>query len=141
MIVKTNDNLRQEQFAMQLISQFNQIFKSEKLRLVLRPYEVISVGADSGLIEMVQDCVTFDKLKQTIYHDFSNVKSLGQFFEAFYGNNIKEARSNFCRSLAAYSLVCYFLQLKDRHNGNILLHKSGAMIHIDFGFFLSNYPG
>lgn len=44
-------------------------------------------------------------------------------------------------SLAAYCLVCYFLQVKDRHNGNILLHKTGKVIHIDFGFFLSIAPG
>ncbi len=45
------------------------------------------------------------------------------------------------KSLAAYSVVMYFLQAKDRHNGNILLHKSGKLLHIDFGFFLSNLPG
>jgi len=45
------------------------------------------------------------------------------------------------KSLVAYSLVMYFLQAKDRHNGNILLHSSGKIFHIDFGFFLSNLPG
>lgn len=54
---------------------------------------------------------------------------------------MKEAQQNFLRSLAAYCVICYFLQIKDRHNGNILLHRDGYIIHIDFGFILSNAPG
>lgn len=44
LIIKTHDNLKQEQFALQLIYQFHQIFKAEKLFLKLRPYEVLSLG-------------------------------------------------------------------------------------------------
>ena len=43
-IVKSNDDIRQEQFAMQLISQFDQIFKLKKLDLWLNPYEILGTG-------------------------------------------------------------------------------------------------
>jgi len=64
-----------------------------------------------------------------------------QQFGSTRSKSFKTARHNFCKSLAAYSLLCYILQIKDRHNGNILIDIEGHIMHIDFGFFLSNAPG
>ena len=141
-IFKTHEDLRQEQFATQLINEFYQIFKLENTGCWLNTYEIISTGNDAGLVEMVNDSVSLDQLKQKIHH-----ASLRDFYLYNYGNGdansygYKKAMNNYISSLAGYSLVCYFLQIKDRHNGNILIDNEGHLIHIDFGFLLSNAPG
>ena len=58
-----------------------------------------------------------------------------------FGDRLYTAKRLFTESVAAYSLFCYFLQVRDRHNGNLLLDREGRIIHIDFGFMLSNSPG
>ncbi len=54
---------------------------------------------------------------------------------------LEDAKKNYFESLVAYSIVTYLLQIKDRHNGNILMDSDGRIIHIDFGFLLSTSPG
>ncbi len=51
---------------MQLLNQFDYIFKLSNLPLPLTTYEVLSMGPDRGIIEMVKDSVTFDQLKKTL---------------------------------------------------------------------------
>ena len=87
---------------------------------------------------MLNDITTLDGLFKKL---FAKKLTMKEFFAVHFKDNKNEAKKNFMRSLAGYSLVTYFLQVKDRHNGNILLQRDGSIIHIDFGFFLSNAPG
>ncbi|CDW71897.1 phosphatidylinositol 4-kinase [Stylonychia lemnae] len=140
-IVKSNDDVRQEQFAMQLISQMDQIFKLKKINLWLKPYEILATGARCGLLEVVSDALSIDSIKKKMGQQ---AKLIDYFYKQFGEKKQKKfnkAKQNFCRSLAAYSLVTYILQVKDRHNGNIMVDIEGHILHIDFGFLLSNAPG
>ncbi|XP_061112030.1 phosphatidylinositol 4-kinase beta-like [Conger conger] len=51
-----------------------------------------------------------------------------------------DIRRRLSENLAHTPLICYLLQVKDRHNGNILLDSEGHILHIDFGFILSSSP-
>ena len=137
-IAKANDDLRQELLAMQLIKFFDKIFKEEKIPLHLRPYEILITSSSSGLLEFLQNTSSIDGIKKKMA---TTNKSLYLFYKKYFKENFEEAQINFTRSLAAYSLVCYYLQIKDRHNGNILIDMVGNIIHIDFGFILGIAPG
>ncbi|KAE8220634.1 hypothetical protein CF319_g5873 [Tilletia indica] len=71
--------------------------------------------------------------------------SLFEHFQETFGEpdsaEYRQAQTNFIESLAGYSIISYLLQIKDRHNGNILLDHQGHIIHIDFGFMLGISPG
>ncbi|KAJ1405054.1 Protein kinase-like domain superfamily [Sesbania bispinosa] len=139
-IVKSGDDCRQEHLAVQLISHFYDIFQEAGLPLWLRPYEVLCTSSYTALIETIPDTASLHSIKSR----YPNISSLREFFNAKYQENspsFKLAQRNFVESMAGYSLVCYFLQVKDRHNGNLLLDEEGHVIHIDFGFMLSNSPG
>jgi len=138
-IVKANDELLQEQVAMLLITDIHRLFVQAKLPLRLRPYRIIATSPNAGLIQVVPDAKSIDSLKKST----PNFTSLKDFFARRYldKSSLHSATRNFVQSVAAYSVVCYLLQIKDRHNGNILLHADGSLVHIDFGFLLSNSPG
>jgi phosphatidylinositol 4-kinase len=137
-IAKADDDLRQELLAMQLIKFFDKIFKKENIQLKLHPYEILITSSSSGLLEFLQNTSSVDGIKKKMV---TESKSLCLFYKKYFKENFEEAQINFTRSLAAYSLICYYLQIKDRHNGNIMVDMYGNIIHIDFGFILGISPG
>lgn len=140
-IVKSNDDLRQEICCLRIMSLCKEIFANVGLErnLWLKPYRIISTGCSTGIVEVLPDSMSIDALKKT-----PGFTTLSNYFKVTYGSStesLTQAKRNFATSLAAYSLFCYILSIKDRHNGNILIDTDGHIAHIDFGFILSIAPG
>lgn len=139
-MVKAGDDLKQEELALQLIDFFNEIWADAKLTVYVKPYIALSTTPDGGIIQFVSDANSIDGVKKA-----ANVTTIKQFFvTAFGGENsvaYSAAQKNFVETMAGYSVVCYFLQIKDRHNGNLMITREGHLVHIDFGFMLSTSPG
>ena len=135
-IMKAGDDMRQESVIIHIINTLGKIFKRENLPIYLRQLDFILLSKTSAMIEWIPNSHSVHSLK-TIY----NEKNMANIYKTMFGVKFEEAQKSFVESLAGYSLICYILQIKDRHNSNILIDDEGHIIHIDFGFCLSVTPG
>ncbi|KAL9180128.1 hypothetical protein ACHAXT_008098 [Thalassiosira profunda] len=155
-IIKAGEDNRKEALVMQIMSKLWTWFQTEippHLRPFLRPYTIMCVGGDAGIVECLPDVKSVNEVKK----ETDGFTTLLNFFERAYGPpahppyqpqqphqdspiTFEKARDNFLRSLVGYSIVCYVLQIKDRHNANILMDREGHIMHIDFGFVLGETP-
>jgi phosphatidylinositol 4-kinase B len=97
-----------------MISKFKDIFESHKLKLWLKPFNIIATSHDGGLIETIPDAISIDKLKKS----FTSYMDLRTYFVQTFGGQrsdkqskrrLKDARNAFISSIAGYSLLCYIL--------------------------------
>jgi len=101
----------QELLAAQLIQSFTDIFQECSLPLYLRFYEVLVTSNRTALIELVPDALSIHTIKAK---GPPNASLSDHFFAKFgrAGPECEAAQRAFAESMAAYSLVCYLLQIK-----------------------------
>ncbi|KIW72093.1 hypothetical protein PV04_00313 [Phialophora macrospora] len=138
-IFKVGDDCRQDVLALQMIAAFRGIFNSVGLDVYVFPYRVTATAPGCGVIDVLPNSISRDMLGREA------VNGLHDYFITKYGGEhsvrYQEARSEFVKSMAAYSVITYLLQFKDRHNGNIMVDDKGHILHIDFGFCFDIAPG
>lgn len=145
-IFKVGDDCRQDVLALQVIAMFKNVYSTVGLNLYLFPYRVTATGpgvriisckvvlmfmeiyTKCGVIDVVPNATSRDEMGRAKVNDL-----LGFFFSKYGGEDsiaFQKARLNFIQSMAAYSVACYILQIKDRHNGNIMIDGDGHIVHI-----------
>ncbi|KAG5473529.1 hypothetical protein LSCM4_03598 [Leishmania orientalis] len=138
-IFKMGDDCRQDQISLQLIGLMQRILRSTGVPSFLYPYRVVTTRQNSGIIECVPRSRSRNEIGKLVE---SNV---AEFFVQTFGHpesaGFRRARENFVKSTAAYSVVSFILNIKDRHNGNIMIDADGHLVHIDFGFLFDTSPG
>lgn len=136
---KIGDDLRQDQFVIQIITLMEKILESENMDLKLKPYKILATGEVEGFIQFIPN----NSLSHILSKYNNSILLYLQTFNpdptAHLGVNPK-VMDNYVRSCAGYCVVTYILGVGDRHLENLLLSKDGHFFHADFGYILGQDP-
>jgi len=142
----------------------NAITRQHNFKSLLTSYMIVETSPNAGLAEFLPNVKSLHEIKSIPRSDClpcgscmccfrgeccpGSGISLCEYFLNVYGKDREHqpaahnaARLNFVRSLAPNLVTQYLLAIKDRHNGNIMLHNDGRLIHVDFAFSLGSKPG
>ena len=107
----------------------------ENIDLEIVDYHVLPINLNSGIIEIVPDCLTIYEIKEKL--DFS---ILNYIIEKNPNQTVESLRNKFVKTCATYCVITYLLGIGDRHLDNIMITSDGRLFHIDYSFILGSDP-
>ena len=132
-LIKESKDFYNETFGVIFISQIQKLFEENYLDLWLNSFYIYPIYSTTGLINVISNSISLHEINKKKNNQFEYTK--------IYEVSKKKGHHKFIQSLSAYSLFCFIFQLKDRHNGNILINLDNRLIHVDFGYILGHLPG
>eukprot|EP00466_Bigelowiella_natans_P016225 jgi/Bigna1/39216/e_gw1.31.15.1 len=143
-IFKSGDDLRQDILTLQMLRIMDAFWCSQNLDLKLSPYTCVATGVNKeregvGMIEVVLNSDTISHIQIDRGGAFDNTTLFTYLQEQIQKQKGIHLLENFLKSTAGYCVATFNLGIGDRHNGNIMLTKTGQLFHIDFGHFLGNF--
>ena len=111
-IIKCGDDLRQELMAYQFMVTLQNIWNEERIPLWIRPYKILVLSSESGMIEPILNSVSLHQVKK--HSKMSLLQYFLQEFGSISSESFLNAQRNFVQSCAAYCIVSYLIQVKDR---------------------------
>lgn len=139
-MIKTGDDLRQDQLVIMMIQLMDRLLKRGTLDLCLRPYSILAMPNNTGLMEFVEKSIPVSQILS------GNNNSILAFFQSVAPHEgarhaVKpDVLQTYIRSCAGYCVLTYLLGVGDRHLDNIMIQPSGHFFHIDFGFIFGRDP-
>lgn len=137
-IFKHGDDLRQDQFVLQIITLMDKLLRSENLDLRLSPYRVLATGTKHGFVQYINSL--------TVAEVLTSEGSIQSFLRKRHPSDTgpygisPDIMDTYIRSCAGYCVITYILGVGDRHLDNLLLTDTGKLFHIDFGYILGRDP-
>lgn len=130
LIYKEGDDLRKDQFVVQLIKLMDFVLKKENLDLCIKTYKVIALTDKYGMVEFVNNAKPLKDLNIVYFLDESNPDLAER----------RKAYDRFLRSCAGYCAFTYILGVGDRNLDNLMVTNKGYFFHIDFGYIFGEEP-
>lgn len=91
-IIKANDDCRQEVLAIQLMTRLLQIFKRAGIPLWMRSYEIFITSSSSAMIEFIPDTISIHHLKKKMTDlSYPKLTNLHQFYRWYFHDKFEEA--------------------------------------------------